>query len=102
MADEFIDALLGWIRSAPLMSSINSFEFDHYTPLIVPVNNENLFFAQSSYLTDVSITLKELPDCVRLLNQLGSQLYSFTVRIVNVCVGNIDITSEIESVSSMF
>ncbi|CAF4430877.1 unnamed protein product [Rotaria sp. Silwood2] len=98
MTDGFIDAFLVWIRSAPLMSSVNSFEFDHYAPLIVPVNNENLFFAQSSYLTDVSITLKELPDCVRLLNQLGSQLYSFTVSIVDVCVGNIDITSEIESI----
>ncbi|CAF3885979.1 unnamed protein product [Rotaria sp. Silwood1] len=98
MRDKLIDALLLWIRSAPLMSSINSFEFDHYAPLIVPVNNENLFFAQSSYLTDVSITLKELPDCVRLLNQLGSQLYSFTVNIIDACVGNVDITSEIESI----
>jgi hypothetical protein len=80
------------------MHSINSFEFDHNAALLVPVDNETLF-AQSSYLTHVSVTLRELPDCVRLLNQLGSQLHSFTVSIVNAFQGDENIISELESVS---
>jgi hypothetical protein len=81
------------------MRSIHSFEFDHNAALLVPVNHEKLFFAESSYLTDVSITFREFPDCVRLLNQLGSKLHSFAVSITHVYRGDEDIISQIESVS---
>jgi len=83
------------------MRYINSFEFDHDSPLLVPANNEKLFFTQSSYLTHVSVTLRGLPDCVCLLNQLGSQLQSFTVSIEHVYQDDEDIISQIESVGYM-
>ncbi|CAF1044018.1 unnamed protein product [Rotaria sordida] len=95
--DKLIDPVLSIIRYSPLMRSINSFEFDHDAALLVPVNNEKLFFAQS-YLTHVSVTLRELSDCVSLLNQLGSQIYSFTVSIVHVYRGNEDIISQLDSI----
>ena len=47
----------------------------------------------------MSVTLGRIPDCVRLLNQLGLQLHSFTVSIVHVYQGDDDMTSEIKSVS---
>ncbi len=97
--DELIGTVLSFISRSPLMRSIRSFEFDHNAALLVPVNHEKLFFAQSSCLTHVSITLRELPDCVRLLNQLGSQIHSFTVSIIHAYVGNEDVISKIESVS---
>jgi hypothetical protein len=58
------------------MRSINSFEFEHNCALLVPANNEKLLFAQSSYLSHVSVTLRELPDCVRLLNQMSYETFS--------------------------
>ena len=96
------DSLLSFIRGSPIMRSIISFEFDHDCGLLVPLNNEGFFFAQSPYLNHVSVTLGRIPDCVRLLNQLGSQLHSFNVRIVHVYQGDDDITSEIKSVSYIF
>ncbi len=88
---ELINPVLSVIRRSPLMHSINSFEFDHNAALLVPVNNEK-FLAQSSYLTNVSVTLRILPDCVCWLNQLGSQIHSFTVRIVYIYQGNEDVS----------
>ncbi|CAF4673560.1 unnamed protein product [Rotaria sp. Silwood2] len=101
MEDQLIASLLLFIHCSPLMLSIKSFEFDPDASLLVPVNNEKLFFAQSSYLSHVSVTLFKLIDCVRLLNQLGSQLHSFNVSIVHIYLDDEDIISEIESVCSM-
>ncbi|CAF3118465.1 unnamed protein product [Rotaria sp. Silwood2] len=98
MEVQLIDSVLLFIRWSPLMHSIKSFEFDHDVVLVVPVNNDKLFFAKSSYLTHVSITLLELSDCVRLLNELGSQLHSFIVSIMHVCLDDEDIISEIEAI----
>ncbi len=83
------------------MRSIHSFEFEDNVALYLPDTNEK-FFGQSFYLTHVSITLRILPDSVRLLNQLGSQLQSLTVNIVHVYPYEEDITSQIESVSYRF
>jgi hypothetical protein len=98
---KLIDPVLLFIRSSPVMRSINSFEFEHNVALFVPINNEQFFFAQSTYLTHVSVTLRQLPDCVRLLNQLGSQIHSFTVSIIHAYRGDENIISQIESVSCM-
>ncbi|CAF1086563.1 unnamed protein product [Rotaria sordida] len=94
---KLIDPVLSIIRYSPLMRSINSFEFDRDAALLVSVNNEKLFFDQS-YLTHISVTLRELSDCVRLLNQLGSQIYSFTASIVHVHRGDEDIIAQLDSI----
>ena len=95
-------SLLSFIRRSPIMRSIISFEFDHDCGLLVPRKDEGLFFAQSPYLNHVSVTLRRIPDCIRLLSQLGSQLHSFNVRMVHIYQDDDDLTSEIESVSCIF
>jgi hypothetical protein len=62
-------------------------------------NNDGLFFAESSKLTHIRITLCHFEHCVHLLNQLGPQLHSFYVWIANVCPRDVGILSEIISVS---
>ncbi len=88
---KLIHPVLWVICCSSLICSINSFEFDHNAALLVPVNNEK-FLVQSSYLTNVSVTLRILPDCVRWLNQLGSQIHSFIVRIVYVYQADEDLS----------
>ncbi|CAF0823864.1 unnamed protein product [Adineta steineri] len=80
------------------MRPIHSFAFDNDAALGVPVNHDKLFFAQSSYLTHISITLCVLSDCVRLLNQLGSAVHSFTVSMRTVYLGDEINMSQIESI----
>jgi len=69
-------------RCSRFMHSIISFELDEYCILPELVNDDDLFFPQSSRLTHIRITLFYLDDCIHLLNQLGSQLHSFAVSLV--------------------
>jgi hypothetical protein len=61
------------------MRSVISFELDEDCILPTLVNDDDLFFPQSSHLTHIRITLRYLNDCIHLLNQLGAQLHSFAV-----------------------
>ncbi|CAF2837225.1 unnamed protein product [Rotaria sp. Silwood2] len=69
-------------RCSRFMRSIISFEFDEYCILPTLVNNDDLFFPQSSRLTHIRITLLFLDNCIDLLNQLGAQLHSFAMSLV--------------------
>jgi len=66
------------------MYSIISFELDPDCVVSISPSDEGLFFSQSPNLNHISITLSQFHDCVHLLNQLGSQLYSFAVSIIHV------------------
>ncbi|CAF1165656.1 unnamed protein product [Adineta steineri] len=96
--DRFVNPILSVIRCSPIMRPIHSFAFDNDAALGVPINHDKLFFAQSSYLTHISITLRELSDCVRLLNQLDSAVHSFTVSVRTVYLGDEISMSQIESI----
>ena len=65
------------------MRSIISFELDDDCILPKLANNDELFFPQSPHLTHIRVTLRFFDECIHLLNQLGSQLHSFTVSLVN-------------------
>ncbi|CAF4264743.1 unnamed protein product, partial [Adineta steineri] len=96
--DKLINPVFSVIRCSPIMRPIHSFAFDNDAALGIPVNHDKLFFAQSSYLTHISITLCKLSDCVRLLNQLGSAVHSFTVSMRTVYLGDEINMSQIESI----
>jgi len=68
-------------RCSRFMRSIISFELDEDCILPRLVNDDDLFFPQSSCLTHIRVTLFYLDDCIYLLNQLGSQLHSFAVSL---------------------
>jgi hypothetical protein len=61
------------------MRSVISFELDEDCILPTIVNDEDLFFSQSSHLTHIRILLCYFNDCIHLLNQLGAQLHLFDV-----------------------
>jgi hypothetical protein len=67
--------------SSRFVCSIISFELDEYCIFPTLVNNDDLFFPQSSRLTHIRLTLRYLDNCIDLLNQLGSQLHSFAVSL---------------------
>jgi hypothetical protein len=93
--------ILSAVRCSSLMRSIVSFELDDDCILPSIINADGLFFPQSIQLTHIRITLNEFDDCVYLLNQLGSQLCSFTISIVHVHLHKVDM-SQIISVSNIF
>jgi len=69
-------------RRSRFMLSIISFELDEDCILPYLVNDDDLFFPQSSHLTHIRVTLRHFDDCILLLTQLGSQLHSFAVSLV--------------------
>lgn len=77
--DETISAL----RCSRFVRSVISFELDQDYILPRLVSDDDLFFPQSPYLTHIRVTLRFLDDCIYLLNQLGAQLHSFAVSLVN-------------------
>ncbi len=95
------DRILSSVRCSLLMRSIVSFELDDdcIFPTIIDANG--LFFPQSIQLTHIRITLNEFDDCVYLLNQLGSQLCSFTISLVHVYLHKVNM-SQIISVNNIF
>jgi hypothetical protein len=97
---EFDDLLLRFYRSSPIMSSINSFEFDPDCVVTIPRSNKELYFPRSHNLTHLSIGFREFHDCVNLLNQIGAQLHSFDVKIMHVCLSEQLDLSQISLVSN--
>ncbi|CAF0789076.1 unnamed protein product [Rotaria sordida] len=81
--EKLIDILSFYCHS-PIMSLITSFEFDPDCVISIPSSDEKLFFPQTSHLTHISITFHQFGDCVRLLNQIGTQLHSFVVSMMHV------------------
>ncbi|CAF1123221.1 unnamed protein product, partial [Rotaria sordida] len=67
-----------------LMHSIQSLEFDENLILTIIFANGELYFDQLSRLTHLRITLWGFHQCLHLLNQLASQLHSFTVTISKI------------------
>ncbi|CAF1411759.1 unnamed protein product [Rotaria sp. Silwood1] len=76
--------ILSFYCHSPIMSLITSFEFDPDCVISIPSSDEKLFFPQTVHLTHISITFHQFGDCVRLLNQIGTQLQSFVVSMMHV------------------
>ncbi|CAF4473209.1 unnamed protein product [Rotaria sp. Silwood2] len=90
------------LRYSSFMRSIVWFELDDDCILPNVFNDDRLFFPQSIQLTHIRITLYEFPDCVHLLNQMGTQICSFSVTILCVDRSEVDIISKIRSISCLY
>jgi len=95
------DRIISTVRCSTFMRSIVSLELDNDCILPDVMNPDELFFPQSIQLSRIQITLDQFGDCVHLLTQLGSQLRSFAVSIVDVYVQKADTISQISSVSNI-
>jgi hypothetical protein len=84
------------------MRSIVSFELDEDCVLPKLVSDDDLFLSQSPHLTHIRVTLNDFDNCIRLLNQLGSQLHSFAVNITYTVIRERDTTSRMASVNNYF
>ncbi|CAF2895674.1 unnamed protein product [Rotaria sp. Silwood2] len=91
--------ILSTFLCSSVMHSIVSFELDDDCILLNMFNDDSLFFHESIHLTHIRITLYRFEHCICLLNRLNSQLCSFTVNIMFVSLPNVDILSEIKSIS---
>ena len=99
--DSFGEQVAKLCRSS-LMRSIQSFELDENCIVTERLDDGQLRFDQVYQLIDLRMSLWNFDQCVHLLNQLGSQLHSFTVTIgfvFNHVPGRI---SRIKSVSENF
>ncbi|CAF2390737.1 unnamed protein product [Rotaria sp. Silwood2] len=76
--------ILSSFDSSPLMRSIVSIEVDDGCILTNLFNDHELFFPEAHQLSHIRITLCYFNDCICLLNQLGTQLNSFSVSILYV------------------
>jgi hypothetical protein len=87
-------------RSSP-MRSLESFELDDNCMLAERLQDDQLRFDNVIRLTNLRISLWNFDQCVHLLNQMGSQLHSFTVTIEDVFEEQAYLISEIRSVSKI-
>ena len=85
-----------------LMCGIQSLELDENCILTERIANGQLQFDQASQLTNLQISFWNFNQCIHLLNQLGSQLHSFTVTIAFVFDQDPDVMYSIKSVSENF
>ncbi|CAF4137121.1 unnamed protein product [Rotaria sordida] len=98
-SDSITNVLLSFFHNSLIMHSIVNFEYDDDCALLVPSIDKGSLFPRSPHLTHVRVTLRKFDDCLRLLNQLGSQLCSFAVSIIHVIKKDEDILSQIKSIS---
>lgn len=80
------DRIITTVRCSTFMRSIVSLEVDNDCILPDVMDPDGLLFPLSIQLSHIQVTLNKFGDCVCLLIQLGSQLCSFAVSIVYVCV----------------
>ncbi len=92
---------LSTLCHSSLMYSVESFELDDNCILSERLHDDQLRFDKVIRLTHLRISLWNFDQCVHLLNQLGSQLHSFTVTIGYVCAGELNLISKIRSVSKI-
>ena len=90
--------LRDFLRYSPVMESIVSFELENDWVLKLSPDKE-LLFPGSPHLTTVHVTLMYYTDCIHLLRQLGSQLLSFTVRLIYIRSHETAVVSQLTSVS---
>jgi hypothetical protein len=82
--DTIFDQLASFIHELPIINSIISLEFDENCGISIVSDESRLCFCHLRNLTHISITLMRFHYFIDLLNQLGSQLHSFTVGFINV------------------
>jgi hypothetical protein len=92
--------ILSTLRCSSLMRSVVSFELEDKCVLSSKPNDDKLSFSQSIQLTHIQITLSQFDQCIRLLNQFGSQLQSFSVTLAHLGLFNWSMF-EITSVSNI-
>jgi hypothetical protein len=91
---------LSFINCSSFMHSIISIELDDDCVFAVRPSEEGLFFPQSPHLTHVRLALYGFDHCVRLFNQLGGQLHSLSMTLLNVNRSRTQILSEVALASS--
>ncbi len=84
-----------------LMRSVQSFELDDRCMLVESLGDDELRFDQVIRLTHIRISFFDFNQCIHLLNQLGSQLHSFTVNIEYISEYDRDLISKIRLVSKI-
>jgi hypothetical protein len=84
-----------------LMHSVQSFEMDENCILLENFYSNGLLFAQTNQLTHIRISFWDFGQCVHLLNEIGSQLHSFTVTITRVFEHQSHLNTEISSVNNI-
>jgi hypothetical protein len=92
--------LIDFLRLSPVMESIDSFELESDWVLSMPRDNE-LLFPRSPHLTAVHVTLKHFSDCIQLVRQLGSQLFSLAAHVICTHDSEGDVVYQLTSVSSL-
>jgi hypothetical protein len=83
------------------MRSVQSFELDDRCMLVESLGDDELRFDQVIRLTHIRISFFDFNQCIHLLNQLGSQLHSFTVNIEYISEYDRDLISKIRLVSKI-
>jgi hypothetical protein len=83
------------------MRSVQSFELDDICMLAGSPWDDGLRFDQAIRLTHIHISFFKFRECIYLLNQLGSQLHSFTVNIECIREYDRDLISKIRLVSKI-
>lgn len=94
--------ILAALRCSTLMGTVISFELDVDCIFPDTPNDSELFFTHLSQLTHLRITVGRFNHCIHLLNQLGPQLHSFDVSIVNIPIADADALPTMTSVSKSF
>jgi len=84
-----------------LMRSVQSFELDENCMLTKALGDDILRSDQITRLTHIRISFSDFDQCVDLLNELGSQLQSFTVNIGYVSDYAPSSSSNIRSVNNI-
>ena len=92
--------LIDFLRLSPVMESIDSFELESDWVLSMPRDNE-LLFPRSLHLTAVHVTLRYFSDCITLLCQIGSQLFSLAFHVIYIREHEADVLCQLTSVSSL-
>ncbi|CAF2749896.1 unnamed protein product [Rotaria sp. Silwood2] len=90
---------LSVLYRSSLMRSVESFDLDDNCILTETFDDHPIRLDQVIRLTHLRISVWNFDQCVHLLNQLGSQLYSFTVTIGYVFQDNLNLISKIRSIS---
>jgi hypothetical protein len=83
------------------MRSVQSFELDENCMLTTALGDDILRSDQVTRLTHIRISFSDFDQCVDLLNELGSQLQSFTVNIGYVSDYAPSSSSNIRSVNNI-
>lgn len=85
-----------------LIQSVQSLEIDDNCAFVAIITKGTAGFSLATRLTHIRIALLDFPECVRLLNHIGSQLQSFIVTIASVNTYEPHSSDELKQVGPIF